>query len=97
MATSAAYGIAASATDIVVSPTSITGSIGVVLMHLDQSAELAMKGRKPTLIFAGAHKVDGHPFGPLSDNVRADSATRSRHVLCAVHRSSVGRTSRAYR
>ena len=72
MGTSAAYGIAASATDVVVSPTSITGSIGVVLMHLDQSAEMALKGRKPTLIFAGAHKVDGHPFGPLSENVRAD-------------------------
>jgi ClpP class serine protease len=27
---------------------------------------------KPTLIHAGAHKVDGHPFGPLSDAVRAD-------------------------
>ncbi len=72
MAASAAYGIAASATDIVVTPTSITGSIGVVLMHLDQSQEMANKGRKPTLIFAGAHKVDGHPFGPLSTEVRAD-------------------------
>jgi signal peptide peptidase SppA len=72
MAASAAYGIAASATDTVVSPTSITGSIGVVLMHLDQSAEMQAKGRKPTLIFAGAHKVDGNPFGPLSENVRAD-------------------------
>jgi signal peptide peptidase SppA len=72
MAASAAYGIASAATHTVVSQTSITGSIGVVLMHLDQSAELEMKGRKPTLIYAGAHKVDGHPFGPLSANVRAD-------------------------
>ena len=72
MGTSAAYGIASSATDVVVSPTSITGSIGVVLMHLDTSAEMAMKGRKPTLIYAGAHKVDAHPFGPLSENVKAD-------------------------
>jgi signal peptide peptidase SppA len=72
MAASAAYGLAASATDIVVSPTSITGSIGVVMLHLDQSRELEMKGRKPTMIFAGAHKVDGNPFGPLSENVRAD-------------------------
>jgi signal peptide peptidase SppA len=72
MAASAAYGIASSATDIVVSTTSISGSIGVVLMHLDQSQELEMKGRKPTMIFAGAHKVDGNPFGPLSETVRAD-------------------------
>jgi len=72
MAASAAYGLASSATEIVVTPTSITGSIGVVLLHLDQSKELEQKGRKPTLIFAGAHKVDGNPFGPLSETVRAD-------------------------
>ncbi|ULB08429.1 S49 family peptidase [Cereibacter azotoformans] len=72
MAASAAYGIASQATEIVVSPTSIVGSIGVVLTHLDRSGELAAKGIKPTLIHAGAHKVDGNPFGPLSDAVRAD-------------------------
>jgi ClpP class serine protease len=27
---------------------------------------------KPTLIFAGRHKVDGHPFGPLPPEVVAD-------------------------
>lgn len=72
MACSAAYGIASQATEIVVSPTSVVGSIGVVLTHLDRSGELQSKGIKPTLIFAGSHKVDGHPFGPLSDAVRAD-------------------------
>lgn len=72
MAASAAYGIASAADEIVVSPTSISGSIGVVLMHVDQSKEMEMKGRKATLIHAGAHKVDGNPLGPLSDEVRAD-------------------------
>lgn len=72
MAASAGYGIASAATQISVSPTSIVGSIGVVLLHVDQSKEMEMKGRTPTLIFAGAHKVDGHPFGPLSESVRAD-------------------------
>lgn len=72
MAASAAYGLASNATEVVVSPTSITGSIGVVMLHLDQSKEMEMKGRKPTMIFAGAHKVDANPFGPLSENVRAD-------------------------
>ena len=33
---------------------------------------LAAQGVKPTLIFAGSHKVDGNPFEPLSDAVRAD-------------------------
>lgn len=72
MAASAAYGLASQATEIVVSPTSIVGSIGVVLTHLDRSGELAGKGIKPTLIYAGRHKVDGNPFGPLSEGVKAD-------------------------
>lgn len=72
MAASAAYGIASQATEIVVSPTSVVGSIGVVLTHFDRSGEMAAKGIKPTLIYAGANKVDGNPFGPLSDAVRAD-------------------------
>ena len=72
VAASAAYGIASQADRILVSPTSLTGSIGVVLLHLDRSGEMAMKGIVPTFVYAGAHKVDGHPFGPLPDGVRAD-------------------------
>ncbi len=76
MAASAAYGIASAADEIVVSPTSILGSIGVVMIHADRSGELAAQGIKPTLIFAGNHKVDGNPFEPLSDAVRADLQAR---------------------
>ena len=72
MAASAAYGIASAADEIVVSPTSVVGSIGVVLTHFDRSAQLEKAGVKPTLIYAGRHKVDGNPFGPLSDAVQAD-------------------------
>jgi signal peptide peptidase SppA len=72
MAASAAYGIASAASEIIISPTSIVGSIGVVMLHADRSGELAAQGVKPTLIFAGNHKVDGNPFEPLSDAVRAD-------------------------
>ena len=72
MAASAAYGIASAANEIVISPTSIVGSIGVVMLHADRSGELAAQGVKPTLIFAGSHKIDGNPFEPLSDAVRAD-------------------------
>ena len=79
MAASAGYGIASAASEIWVSPTSVVGSIGVVMLHLDRSGELAAKGVKPTLIFAGAHKVDGHPFGPLPDNVRADLVDQVNH------------------
>lgn len=72
MAASAAYGLAAQASEIWVSPTSIVGSIGTVMLHLDRSGELEQKGIKPTFIFAGRHKVDGHAFGPLPDSVRDD-------------------------
>lgn len=72
VAASAGYGIVSQADRIVVSPTSIVGSIGVVMMHLDRSGELSQKGIRPTLIHAGAKKVDGNPFGPLPENVRAD-------------------------
>lgn len=72
VAASAGYGLASAAHEIVVSPTSLVGSIGVILIHLDRSAEMEAKGIRPTLIHAGAHKVDGNPFEPLPDAVRAD-------------------------
>lgn len=71
MAASAAYGIASAATEIVVSPTSIIGSIGVVMLHIDQSKAMADAGLKPTFIFAGRHKVDGNPLEPLTRDVEA--------------------------
>jgi signal peptide peptidase SppA len=72
MAASAGYGIASQADEIVISPTSIVGSIGVVMLHLDRSAEMQRRGIKPTLIHAGAHKVDGNSFEALSESVRAE-------------------------
>lgn len=70
MAASAGYAIASGARDIVSIPSGLTGSIGVVMMHLDFSAWLEDNGIKPTLIFAGDHKVDGNPFEPLPADVR---------------------------
>ncbi|WP_440640270.1 S49 family peptidase [Bradyrhizobium sp. PUT101] len=72
MAASAAYAIASGASRIVVPPTGLAGSIGVVMMHLDFSKYLQEEGIKPTLIFAGAHKVDGNPYEALPDSVRAE-------------------------
>lgn len=72
MAASAGYAIASGATEIVTTETGISGSIGVVLLHADYSRKLDREGVTPTLIFAGAHKVDGNPFEVLPDSVRAD-------------------------
>ncbi|CDX55899.1 Peptidase S49 [Mesorhizobium plurifarium] len=72
MAASAMYAIASGATEIVTTETGISGSIGVVLLHADFSRQLDREGITPTLIHAGAHKVDGNPFEPLSEAVRED-------------------------
>ncbi len=72
MAASAAYALASAADKIVTTPTGLTGSIGVVMLHADYSRFLDAEGVTPTLIFAGSHKVDGNPFEPLSDAVRSD-------------------------
>jgi signal peptide peptidase SppA len=72
MAASAAYAIASQATRIVTTKSGISGSIGVVMLHADYSVAIANKGIKPTLIFAGAHKVDGNPYEKLTTEVKAE-------------------------
>ena len=71
LAASAAYAIASGAGRIVSVPSGLTGSIGAVMMHADWSRALDRQGVTPTLIYAGAHKVDGNPFAPLDPETRA--------------------------
>ncbi len=69
---SAAYAIAASCQTISAPITGGVGSIGVVRMHLDMSKWLDEEGLRVSLVHAGKHKVDGHPFAPLPDDVRGE-------------------------
>lgn len=69
-AASAAYWIASAADEIVVTPSGSVGSIGVFGIHDDLSAALDKEGIRKTLISAGKYKVEGNPFGPLSDDAR---------------------------
>lgn len=71
MMASAAYWIGSAADQLVSTPSSMTGSIGVWRMHVDASSFFEQLGFKVTLISAGKHKVEGHPFGPLSDETLA--------------------------
>jgi ClpP class serine protease len=71
-ALSAGYAIASQADRIILPRTGEVGSIGVVTMHVDMSGALQDGGYAVTLIHAGAHKVDGNPFEPLPDTVRAE-------------------------
>ena len=68
---SAGYALASQADRIIVPRTGAVGSIGVVVMHTDLSGQLSDAGVTVTLIHSGAHKVDGNPYAPLPDPVRA--------------------------
>lgn len=69
---SAAYALASTSDQVVVTPTGGAGSVGVYTMHVDMSKMLEDWGLNITLIHAGEHKVDGHPFAELPEDVRAD-------------------------
>ncbi|MBX9818188.1 MAG: S49 family peptidase [Burkholderiaceae bacterium] len=71
LAASAAYLAAAAADEIVLTPSAYVGSIGVVMRHVDFSQALGNDGIKVTHIYAGDHKVDGNPYEPLPESVRA--------------------------
>ncbi|MCP4541392.1 MAG: S49 family peptidase, partial [Chloroflexi bacterium] len=67
---SAAYALASQADQVIMPRTGGVGSIGVVVMHVDFSQELAARGITVTMIHAGARKIDGNPYQPLPDDVR---------------------------
>ena len=69
---SAAYALASTSDQVVVTPTGGAGSVGVYTMHVDMSKMLEDWGLDITLIHAGEHKVDGHPYAELPEDVRAD-------------------------
>lgn len=67
---SAAYALASAAERVYVTKSGGVGSVGVWMMHVDQSGMNAQKGLKPTYLFAGARKIDGNPHEPLTDEAR---------------------------
>jgi len=70
-ALSAGYLLASAANEVVVTKTGYTGSIGVVMAHVDQSKFDEKVGVKYEFIFAGDHKIDGNSHEPLKDSVKA--------------------------
>lgn len=71
LAASAAYWIAASADEIVVSPSGRAGSIGVYTAHDDVSEALAKRGVKRTYIASTPEKVEGNETEPLGKDTLA--------------------------
>ena len=68
---SAAYLLASTADWIVVPRDAGVGSVGVMMLHLDESGADQKAGLKYTAIFAGDRKNDGSPHEPLTDSARA--------------------------
>lgn len=68
---SAAFWLATSTSKVFTPQTGSVGSVGVVMLHVDQSGKDAKQGVTYTPIFAGAHKVDFSSHAPLSDDARA--------------------------
>jgi signal peptide peptidase SppA len=71
MAFSAAYALASAASRVFVARTGGVGSIGVIAMHVDQSAKDAQDGLRYTAVFAGERKNDLNPHAPISDAAHA--------------------------
>jgi len=68
---SAAYWIASQANELIVSPSSLTGSIGVFAVHEDISQMAENLGIKITLISAGKFKTEANEFEPLTDEAKS--------------------------
>lgn len=80
LAASAAYWLAASADEIVVTPSGRAGSIGVYTVHDDVSEALKKMGVTRSYLSAGKYKVEGNEAEPLGDEAR-------QHVMDLVNQS----------
>ena len=69
-ALSGGYSIATACDEIVSTRSGHTGSVGVVVMHVNFSKALKNFGVEVTFIKAGDRKTDGNPFEELSDKAR---------------------------
>ena len=71
-AASAAYYLASAASEIVVTPSGMVGSVGVYSLHIDASKALEDMGEAWDFVVAkdSPFKVEGAPTGPLSAEAR---------------------------
>jgi ClpP class serine protease len=71
-----AYALASSAMWIGVSESAMIGSVGVVDMLVDQTAQNAALGLAVEVVTSGARKADGNPNVPISEGALEASQTR---------------------
>ena len=70
LGTSGAYYVALSTDEIVAQPTTVTGSIGVIMFGVDLAGLLDKVGVKNQTLKAGAHKDIGSPLRPMTPEER---------------------------
>ena len=85
MMASGAYWIASQATRIVVDPTAIVGSIGVIATHVDRTRQAEDEGVRVTYYRSVEHKALGQPYEALTED--ADEGLRA--VVASAHREFV--------
>jgi capsid assembly protease len=90
MACSAAYWLASAASEVVCTPSGQCGSIGVYMMHVDESEALKKQGTKITFIKAGKFKTEGNPYEPLQDEAQA-AAQKKVDAFYSLFTSAVAR------
>jgi len=56
------------------------GSVGVLRAHANYEGLMKNQGVDVSFIYAGDHKIDGHPYAALPDKVRADWQQDVNHV-----------------
>lgn len=71
MAASGGYWIASQASEVVVTPSGMVGSIGVIMKHTNRAEALKQKGQEDTYITSGKFKGEGNDSAPLSDETKA--------------------------
>lgn len=67
---SAGLWLASQATKLYSTTSGSVGSLGAYTVHEDKSVADAQQGRKFTYTYAGAHKVEGNPHEPLSNEAQ---------------------------
>lgn len=71
-AASAAYWLATQAQELYVTPSGTVGSVGVYMLHEDDSGLLEQAGVTMTFVHAGDYKVEGNSYEPLGAEARAE-------------------------
>lgn len=68
---SAAFWLAAQASELLITPSGMVGSVGAFILHVDYSGMNEKMGIDPTFISAGRFKTEGNPEEALSDEATA--------------------------